>query len=516
MSAVGAQMRPHGERLFLYATASRTPLRGLQPACRRFHEQRTSLFRLCSQHGEECGWPGIEYFPVQTSLLSDVLSRLFDRSFGRAGHLGNFKLLSCDQPKPLDQLRAGLVMEVLPPTRILGFQLAATDRRPSAAVRTALAAVPDAFKLQFLVLLRAVKPRIFDRFGCAIRQCQHGERLDAPIQTAGGVAAVTLDDGTLQRQGEVPDTALVHQFARLDRAALPRLSASLHGSDALQAQHTVLPVRSWCESPAIAMAFEAEARHPVERLEARIPRVFARFAATEERIVSLLHPIERDLFGRTVGNHPLLTAMAQLSEASTLRLVRYRNALLIPGVSTLLDGRIIELLMMPQQITQQYGLTRIGIELVSDLAPFHRSVYRLVAMTDQALDALFHCVYSLNYHLVIVTKYRRRVLTKPMLDRFDDLAKERVEAWGGRLIEVNGEPEHVHLLFTLPPKHALADFVNALKTATSRRLRAEFSDEVNRVYRKPVLWSRSYCVISCGGAPLSVIKQYIEQQERPE
>ena len=137
-------------------------------------------------------------------------------------------------------------------------------------------------------------------------------------------------------------------------------------------------------------------------------------------------------------------------------------------------------------------------------------------MALQELDALYHCVYALHYHLVIVTKYRRRVMTKAMLDRFDELARERVEAWGGRLIEVNGEPEHVHLLFTLPPKHALADFVNALKTATSRRLRSEFLDEVNRVYRKPVLWSRSYCVISCDGAPLSVIKQYIEQQERPE
>lgn len=137
-------------------------------------------------------------------------------------------------------------------------------------------------------------------------------------------------------------------------------------------------------------------------------------------------------------------------------------------------------------------------------------------MALQELDTLYHCVYSLHYHLVIVSKYRRNVLTKPMLDRFDVLARERVEAWGGRLIEVNGEPDHVHMLFTLPPKCVLAEFVNALKTGTSRRLRAEFPSEVNRVYRKPVLWSRSYCVISCGGAPLSVLKQYIENQERPE
>lgn len=72
------------------------------------------------------------------------------------------------------------------------------------------------------------------------------------------------------------------------------------------------------------------------------------------------------------------------------------------------------------------------------------------------------------------------------------------------------------MLFTLPPKHTLADFVNALKTGTSRRLRSEFAAEVSAVYRKPVLWSRSYCVISCGGAPLTVLKQYIESQERPE
>lgn len=137
-------------------------------------------------------------------------------------------------------------------------------------------------------------------------------------------------------------------------------------------------------------------------------------------------------------------------------------------------------------------------------------------MPQQELDTLFHCAYALHYHLVVVTKYRRKVLTRPMLDRFEVLARERVEAWAGRLIETNGEADHIHILFTLPPKHALADFVNALKTGTSRRLRSEFPEEVRRFYRQPVLWSRSYCVISCGGAPLEIIRRYIEQQERPE
>ena len=76
--------------------------------------------------------------------------------------------------------------------------------------------------------------------------------------------------------------------------------------------------------------------------------------------------------------------------------------------------------------------------------------------------------------------------------------------WSGELLECNGEADHVHLLLSLPPTVALSDFVNALKTGTSRRLRAEFAEDVKRHYWKPVLWSRSYCVLSVGGAPLSV------------
>lgn len=138
-------------------------------------------------------------------------------------------------------------------------------------------------------------------------------------------------------------------------------------------------------------------------------------------------------------------------------------------------------------------------------------------MEGQAeFSKLYHCVYALHYHLVLVTKYRRKCITASMLDRFREIAAARCEGWGGKIMEVNGEPDHVHLLISLPPNLDLSRFVNNLKTTTSRLIRKEFAAEVNRVYRKPVFWSRSYCVISCGGAPLSVIKQYIEQQAAPE
>lgn len=136
--------------------------------------------------------------------------------------------------------------------------------------------------------------------------------------------------------------------------------------------------------------------------------------------------------------------------------------------------------------------------------------------TKTEMSRLHHCVYALHYHLVLVTKYRRRCLTGAMLARLGQLAAARCEAWGGQLIEANGEADHVHLLVSLPPNLDLSRFVNSLKTNTSRLLRQEFRGEVARFYRQPVLWSRSYCILSCGGAPLTVIKQYIEQQEVPE
>jgi len=81
---------------------------------------------------------------------------------------------------------------------------------------------------------------------------------------------------------------------------------------------------------------------------------------------------------------------------------------------------------------------------------------------------------------------------------------------------LNGEADHVHILMSLPPNLDLSRFVNNVKTTSSRLVRREFGNQLRRVYRKPAFWSRSYCIISWGGAPLSVIKQYVEQQSAPE
>jgi putative transposase len=131
---------------------------------------------------------------------------------------------------------------------------------------------------------------------------------------------------------------------------------------------------------------------------------------------------------------------------------------------------------------------------------------------QQELKRLFHCVFNLNYHLVLVTKYRQKCITAPMLARLHEIIAATTEKWQCQLLEFNGEPDHVHLLLSLNPKVAISTFVNNLKTVSSRLIRRDFGSELAKTYRKPVFWSRTYCVLTCGGAPLSVIKQYIEQQ----
>ncbi|MEU9847215.1 IS200/IS605 family transposase, partial [Streptomyces sp. NPDC047985] len=89
------------------------------------------------------------------------------------------------------------------------------------------------------------------------------------------------------------------------------------------------------------------------------------------------------------------------------------------------------------------------------------------------------------------------------------------EDFEAELVEFNGEANHVHLRVNFPPKVAVSRLVNSLKGVSSRRLRQELPDLARHYWRTQRLWSGSYFARSVGGAPLSTVKQYIEQQNRP-
>lgn len=125
-----------------------------------------------------------------------------------------------------------------------------------------------------------------------------------------------------------------------------------------------------------------------------------------------------------------------------------------------------------------------------------------------------HCLFELYVHLVFVPKYRRGVFTEESLKLMEEYFKKVCTDFESKLMEFNGEDDHVHCVISYPPKIAVATLVNSLKGVSSRNLR-KYYPKIKRHYYKEVLWSPSYCAVSCGGAPLEIIKAYIQEQKGP-
>lgn len=126
-----------------------------------------------------------------------------------------------------------------------------------------------------------------------------------------------------------------------------------------------------------------------------------------------------------------------------------------------------------------------------------------------------HVVYQIHVHLVFIPRYRRKIFDADALERLQTVFSKVCGDFESTLEEFNGEPDHVHLRVHYPPKVSISALVNSLKGVSARRLRQDRPDMV-RHYWRGGLWSASYFAASCGGAPMDVLRQYIEQQRAPE
>lgn len=122
----------------------------------------------------------------------------------------------------------------------------------------------------------------------------------------------------------------------------------------------------------------------------------------------------------------------------------------------------------------------------------------------------------MHVHLVFITKYRGRVFESRHLTTLQQIFTKVCGDFECDLVEFNGETDHVHLLVSFPPKVAVSRLVNSLKGASSRKLKRQHPELEQPAYLKNALWSPSYFAGSVGGAPLSVLRHYIEQQTRPD
>jgi putative transposase len=118
--------------------------------------------------------------------------------------------------------------------------------------------------------------------------------------------------------------------------------------------------------------------------------------------------------------------------------------------------------------------------------------------------------------LVFTPKYRRGPFTDEILGRCEEIMRAVCADFETELVEFNGERDHVHLLVHYPPKVAISRLVGSLKGVSARRLRQEFPGHIRKYLWGEHFWSPSYFAASCGGAPLEIIKEYIENQKRPD
>ena len=127
------------------------------------------------------------------------------------------------------------------------------------------------------------------------------------------------------------------------------------------------------------------------------------------------------------------------------------------------------------------------------------------------LDTTAHSVFSLQYHLILVTKYRKPVLDDEISERARALFEAIAPAYKIEVLEWNHDQDHVHIFFKAQPKAELSKFINAYKSASSRVLKKEFPSMRKQLWQD-MFWSRSFCLLSSGSAPIEVIQQYIKEQ----
>ena len=125
-------------------------------------------------------------------------------------------------------------------------------------------------------------------------------------------------------------------------------------------------------------------------------------------------------------------------------------------------------------------------------------------------------VFELTVHIVLVTKYRRKVINTEMKPELERVFKSVLSSWDSELIEFNCEKDHAHLLVSYPPHKLLSSLIANLKATSSKTMWRKFEPKLKKIYwGKRVFWTGAYFVASCGGVTIDVLKKYVQDQDSP-
>ena len=127
------------------------------------------------------------------------------------------------------------------------------------------------------------------------------------------------------------------------------------------------------------------------------------------------------------------------------------------------------------------------------------------------LDNNNHSVFSMYYHLILVVKYRRKVFDDSISDYAKSVFEKIAPSYNISLLEWNHDVDHVNIIFKAQPNSELSKFINAYKSASSRLIKKDYPEIREKLWEE-YFWSQSFCLLTTGGAPIEVIKKYIETQ----
>ena len=449
---------------------------------------------------------------IQPGFLPHVAARLGERSLRACRHVADFQVLNRHVAEPLRNVESGLVLPVAADAGDLGRNLRSTAKRPPASIGAAFLSRKSFLRFPLAPIQQDEVRRQGQQFAIGQRQRVRDAAINANAGKLGRGSLVLIFAG----EGDMPAEG-VGAYGRVQHPAnaLARV-AEFHPTNLGETDTAPLAVE--------AFNLNLTALKPEIVVQALFAgsRVFG--AAREEIDEGFVQIAQRLLLARLrdIGDKIKLGPQGRQFAGlrNVIQLLPGLALVVSPVVAALLKGEIVDEAADASERPKGMFLFGRRMELETEATHLH------IANIDIGLEVCNmpenagirrgrHVVYALHAHLVFITKYRRDVLSELAISDLRGIFAKVCRDFGATLQECNGEDDHVHLLVTYPPKVSLSVLVNSLKGVSSRLLR-EWRPEVRMRGKDKALWSPSYFVGSCGGAPLSIIAEYVKtQREAP-
>lgn len=486
--------------------AHRTGLRRI--GGRDFTQSPAAFFQLVGEDRLKRPPALIEDRAIQPGFLPHVSARFFDGPFGGSRHVHDLEVFNRHVTEPAGNVQRRLVLPVAANAGDLGRQTRDTRQRLLAAVRPTLLARQSPLRLALAPLERVQSGGQREQLAVRKRQRVGNTAIYADARKF-GPGRVVFD---FAGEGNMP-AERVGAHGRVEYSAIERACvAEFYPTNLGETDTAPLAVE--------AFNLNLTALKPEIVVQALFAgsRVFG--AAREEIDEGFVQIAQRLLLARLRDSGDKIKLGPQGRQfaglSNVIQLLPGLALIVSPVVAALLKGEIVDEAADASERPKGMFLFGRRMELETEATHLH------IANIDIGLEVCKmpenseirkgrHVVYALHAHLVFITKYRRDVLSELAISDLRSIFAKVCGDFGATLQECNGEDDHVHLLVTYPPKVSLSVLVNSLKGVSSRLLR-EWRPEVHMRGKDKALWSPSYFVGSCGGAPLSIIAEYVKSQ----